>query len=270
MDGAFVVDMVAAGKGRDSQLPDDKQLRAWLEGTAFAPREVDAQLGRRLIVVDPGHGGHDHGAVGVSGAREADIALQIARRVASGLEASLGAEVILTRQDDVFVSLRERAAIANQNGAELFLSIHANAAPGPAAWGIETYSIDTASDAGAARVARRENLFANEVGQAEENFLRGKMLSDASNQLSRSLSVMVQNDTVAHLRDIYGDDQIRDLGAKTAVFYVLASTRMPAILFEASFVSNPDDERKLRTPHFQQNMADAIVGAVGKWMEQNE
>lgn len=269
MEGAILVDMIAEGRGEDPELPDANQLRAWLEGVSFAPRDVDisAPRGRRLIVVDAGHGGWDHGAVGVTGSREADIALQIARRVARGLEEELGAEVIMTRDEDVFVTLRERAAIANQNGADLFLSVHANAAPGPQAWGIETYSMDTASDAGAARVARRENVLAHQ-DEDEDNLLRGKLLSDGTDRLSRSLSAMVQQTVVEQLSATYGEEQIRDLGAKTALFYVLVSTRMPAILFESSFVSNPDDERKLRTAHFQQAVADAIVDAVEEWFAQ--
>jgi N-acetylmuramoyl-L-alanine amidase len=270
MDGAILIDMIAEGRGEDTELPDANQLRAWLEGVSFAPRELDAPRGRRLIVVDAGHGGWDHGAVGYTGSREADIALQIARRVARGLEDVLGAEVIMTRDEDVFVTLRERAAIANQNGADLFLSVHANAAPGKAAWGIETYSMDTASDAGAARVARRENVLSQESGEDEESLLRGKLLSDGTDRLSRTLSAEIQQTVIAQLSERYGASQVRDLGAKTALFYVLVSTRMPAVLFEASFVSNPDDERKLRTPHFQQAMADAIVEAVKSWTESNQ
>jgi len=266
MEGAIMVDMIAEGRGEDPSLPDANQLRAWLEGVSFAPKEVDAPRGRRLIVVDAGHGGWDHGAVGYTGSREADIALQIARRVARGLEEELGAEVIMTRDDDVFVTLRERAAIANQNSADLFLSIHANAAPGPAAWGIETYSMDTASDDGAARVARRENVLAHDEGEQESSLLRGKLLSDSTDRLSRALSAQIQQTVIDNLSEQYGAEQVRDLGAKTALFYVLVSTRMPAVLFEASFVSNPDDERKLRTAHYQEAVAESLVEAVETWL----
>lgn len=268
MNGAIMVDLIEEGKGEDPDLPDATQLRAWLEGVSFAPTERDAPRGRRLVVVDAGHGGWDHGAVGFTGSRESDIALQIARRVAQGLETELDVEVVMTRDDDTFIPLRERASIANQNGADLFLSIHANAAPTNQLWGIETYSMDTASDAGAERVARRENILSHEEGQSGENVLRGRMLSDSTNRLSRALSVQVQQAVVASVRDTYGAEQVRDLGSKTALFYVLVSTQMPAILFEASFVSNPEDERRLRTAHYQQTMADAIVGAVGSWFDE--
>ena len=268
--GVILVDLLEEGRGEDPGLPTAEQLRAWLEGVSFAPQQVTTPRGYKLVVVDAGHGGWDHGAVGTTGTREADVALQIAHRVVGGLEESLGIEVLMTRSDDTFIPLRERAAIANQAGADLFLSIHANAAPGPAAWGIETYSMDTASDGGAARVARRENVLARENGESEEALLIGKLLSDATNRLSRELALEVQEGVISHLSQVYGASSVRDLGARTALFYVLVSTRMPAILFESSFVSNPEDEKKLRTPHFQQETADAIVVAVGRWLERQE
>ena len=268
--GVVLVDLIEEGRGEDPSLPTAEQLRAWLEGVSFAPQQATTPRGYTLVVVDAGHGGWDHGAVGTTGTREADIALQIARRVADGLERELGVEVLMTREDDTFIPLRERAAIANQAGADVFLSIHANAAPGPAAWGIETFSMDTASDGGAARVARRENILARENSENEESLLIGKLLTDGTNRLSRELAMEVQECVVRRLTETYGADSVRDLGARTALFYVLVSTRMPAILFESSFVSNVEDEKKLRTPHFQQVEADAIVEAVGRWLERQE
>ena len=267
--GVVLVDLLEQGRGEDPSLPTAEQLRAWLEGVSFAPQQVTPR-GYKLVVVDAGHGGWDHGAVGTTGTREADIALQIAHRVALGLEEELGVEVLMTREDDTFIALRERASIANLAGADLFLSIHANAAPGPGAWGIETFSMDTASDGGAARVARRENVLAREYEGSAEALLIGKLLSDGTNRLSRELSIEVQNSVIERLSEVYGAESVRDLGARTALFYVLVSTRMPAILFESSFVSNPEDEKKLRSPHFQQTEADAIVEAVGRWLERQE
>ena len=196
------------------------------------------------------------------------MALQIALRTAEGLRERLGAEVILTRETDVFIPLRDRAALANHHDADLFLSIHANAAPGPTAWGIETYSLDTASDAGAARVASRENTLARvHADEDGPDPLLGKLLTAGTNRLSRELAGEVQRRVVDDLREAYGTEQIRDLGSKTALFYVLVSTRMPAILFEASFLTNAEEERRLRTPQFQQATADALVDAVGAWFE---
>lgn len=266
-DHAVLVDLVEEGRGEDPALPSREQLQAWLDGTGLSRPQPARPAGRRLVVIDAGHGGWDHGAVGTTGTREADIALQLALRTARVLEERYGCEVVLSRETDVFVELRDRAALANARDADLFVSIHANAAPGPTAWGIETYSFDSASDKGAARVARRENAVIrdqrSEDGTADP--LLARMLVAGTNALSRRLSAEVQQASVERLRASYGDDQIRDLGSKTALFYVLVSTRMPSILFEAGFLSNPDDERRLRTPHYQQEVAEALGMAVDRW-----
>ena len=273
-DDAVYIDLIEEGRGEDPSLPSPAQLQQWVEGALVGPSRPRLQAAtpaRRLVVVDPGHGGVDHGAVGVSGAREADIALQIAQRTARGLREELGAEVILTRSDDQFIALRDRAALANARGADLFLSIHANAAPGPEAWGVETYALDTASDAGAARVAARENALVREdEGPAGADPLLASLLTAGTHALSQSLAAEVQQTVIRRLRGRYGEAQVQDLGTKTALFYVLVSTRMPAILFEASFVSNPADERRLRSPAWQQLVADALVEAVGRWFKAQE
>ena len=264
---ALLVDLLEEGRGDDAALPSPVQLRAWLEGTTLPAPTPLRPSERRLVVLDAGHGGWDHGAVGTTGTREADLALQIALRARRVLETRYGYEVFLTRDEDVFVGLTERASLANEREADLFVSIHANAAPAPTAWGIETYSLDTASDAGAARVARRENAVIREqrTEEGRGDPLLARMLVAGNNALSRRLSAQVQQAAIDRLQDSYGTEQIRDLGSKTALFTVLTTTRMPAVLFEAGFVSNPDDERRLRTPHYQQEIAEAIGDAVEQW-----
>ena len=261
---AVLVDLTEPGRGVDSSLPTVERLDAWLRGVSLIRAAGGLPRNRKLVVVDPGHGGYDHGAIGTQGTREADIALEIARRTATGLEERLGVEVILTRSTDVFVSLRDRAALANTENADLFLSIHANAAFTERQRGIETYSLANATDAAAARVARRENAMAREWSE-ESDPLLGRLIAAGTDRLSRDLAHEVQSTVLRRLRATYGEAEVVDLGSKTAMFYVLVSTRMPAILFEASFVSNVEDERRLRTPHFQQAEADAIVEAVGVW-----
>ncbi len=265
---AVLVDLYTEGQAEAGGLPTEAQLIAFVQGVDLRRAAGAAPTTRTRIVLDAGHGGWDHGAVGVTGTREADIALQLVRRTRQQLEEQLGAEVILTRDSDVFLTLTERARIANTNEADLFISIHANAAPGPAAWGIETYSMDTASDAGAARVAARENAIAWQEGEGEgADRIAAKLITTGTMRLSRELAAHVQSGVCQHLSRVYGRDNVRDLGNKTALFSVLTRTRMPAILFESSFVSNPTDERRLRAPHFQQNIADAIARGVGLWLE---
>jgi N-acetylmuramoyl-L-alanine amidase len=271
-EGLIVVDLQLEAGVVDAELPEDEELMDWVEDASLGTDEAGARTQQtKLVVLDAGHGGFDFGAIGLTGTREADVALQIARRVAQGLEDRLGVTVLMTRDRDVYISLADRAALANDNKADLFLSIHANAAPTAAVHGIETYSLDTASNAGAARVAYRENALAQEHSDGQQpNIIMGKLVTEGTNRLSQDLATSIQSSVIANLRGIYGEGTIRDLGPKTALFYVLVSTRMPAILFEASFLTNPQEERRLRTAQFQQATADALVGAVGEWLANQE
>jgi N-acetylmuramoyl-L-alanine amidase len=262
---AILIDLLPKNGTPDETLPTAEHIEAWISGVSLSRNAKGTPRGRKLIIVDAGHGGFDHGAIGTQGTREADIALELARRTARGLEQRMDVDVIMTRDRDIFVPLRDRAALANRENADLFLSIHANAAPNSFAKGIETYSLASATDANAARVAARENAMAKGWSDKSDPLL-GRLLAAGTDRLSRELAFEVQRSVVDQLRSVYPDADVVDLGTKTALFYVLVSTRMPAILFEASFVSNPDDERRLRAPHFQQTTASAIVDAVEAWM----
>jgi N-acetylmuramoyl-L-alanine amidase len=263
---ALLVDLRLKDTPKDASLPSPELLASWVAGASLK-RQAAAGSGdkRRLIVVDPGHGGHDSGAVGVSGIHEADVALAIAHRLKRSLERTLDAEVILTREDDSFVPLQERAAIANALDADLFVSVHANASPSSQAWGIETFYLDAASDAGAARVALRENALSE--GEKRDDLLTDLFVT-GTNRLSRLLAQQVQGRVIHHVTETFGAEQSHDLGVKTALFAVLVWTRMPSILFESSFLSNPDDEIRLRMPTYQQTLADAMAEGIGLWFEQ--
>jgi N-acetylmuramoyl-L-alanine amidase len=266
---ALMLDLRLPSAPPDASLPEAAVLTAWLNGLSTLPERRREGNGKLRIVIDPGHGGWDPGAVGCTGTHEADVVLALARRVALQLERELGAEVLLTREDDTFLSLHERAAYANSNDADLFLSIHANAAPAPVVWGIETYYLDVASDENAAAVARRENASTKERSQADD--LASRVVSDlvvsGTSALSKKLAYEIQGSVVSHLSLLMGDSHVRDLGVKSAMFTVLVSTRMPSVLFEASFLTNPDDEMRLRTPAFQRATADAIVAGVRSYLE---
>ena len=265
-EAALLVDFLVEGEEPDSSLPSPELLAGWIAGASLR-RQAEANSGnrRRLVVLDPGHGGRDSGAVGVSGSREADIALSLSLRIKKSLERRLDAEVILTRDDDRYLPLKERAAVANALDADLFVSVHANASPSSSAWGIETYYLDAASDAGAARVASRENALA----ETEE---RDDILTDlfvtGQNRLSKLLAHQVQKHVIASVTRVFGEEQTHDLGVKTALFAVLVWSRKPAILFESSFVSNPEDELRLRMPLYQQTLADAMAEGIAAWFDE--
>jgi len=233
-----------------------------------AAARPEAELGGprpvRRIVVDAGHGGHDSGAIGPSRVREKDVTLAVARRLAARLEAA-GYEVLLTRKDDRYLALEERTAFANARRGDLFVSIHANAHPRRDRRGVETYVLNVADDRYAARLAARENgALRDDAGEGRE--VR-RILSDldaqSSADSSRRLARLVQREVVAGTRSAAGET--RDLGVKSALFYVLLGARMPAVLVETGFISNRAEERRLRDGRFQEAVAASIARGVAAY-----
>ena len=210
------------------------------------------------VVLDPGHGGNDSGAVGPTGVKEKDVTLSIAKKALVLLEKD-GLEVTLTRDDDRFVSLEERTARANQTGGELFVSIHCNAAESRARHGVETYVLDTTKDDIAARVAARENATSEKANAELGSILADMRLADQATK-STKLADLFQKMAMASLRANY--DNVLDGGVHYAGFYVLVGARMPAVLFETSYVSNAIEETRLASDDYEQRLADAIANAV--------
>jgi N-acetylmuramoyl-L-alanine amidase len=229
---------------------------------AGADELVQAPSGRiRRIVVDAGHGGHDPGAIGPRRVREKDVTLAMARRLARRLREA-GFEVVLTRADDRFIALEERTAIANTARGDLFVSIHANANPRRSRAGVETYFLNTDSDRYAARLAARENGL--DLGDGEGGAEVSRILTDlgakASADASRRLARMVQREVTTGVRARVGE--VRDLGVKSALFYVLLGARMPAVLVETAHISNREEERRLGSARYQEEVAAGIARAV--------
>ncbi|MGO8993253.1 MAG: N-acetylmuramoyl-L-alanine amidase [Polyangiaceae bacterium] len=215
------------------------------------------------VALDPGHGGSDPGAIGPSGVKEKDITLAIAEKVAPVL-ARDGVQVLLTRDDDRFVSLEERTARANAFGADLFVSIHCNAAENHAKRGVETYMLDTARDEMAGRIAARENATSAAAGAEIGSILASMRLADQSARSGR-LADLLQRAALASLKGAYADAV--DGGVHTAGFYVLVGARMPGVLFETSYISNPNEETRLASDDYEQRLADGIVNAVKAYRE---
>lgn len=222
--------------------------------------------GIRTIVIDPGHGGKEVGAVGANGLLEKDVTLTVARKLASALESKLGARVVLTRDDDSLVSLDQRTAIANQYKADLFISVHMNAAVVKGARGSETYflSLD-ASDEQARRAAELENSGA---GQPSESGADLKLiLWDLAHQEYVQESSRFAQAVQEELNKATG---VQNRGVKQAPFKVLVGATMPAALVEVGFISNPDEESKLRSGEFQNLMVEAISRAVERYKREYE
>lgn len=218
-------------------------------------------LGVSRIVIDPGHGGHDPGAQG-KGVDEAELVLDVALRLEKLLKKTPATEVILTRRTDDFVSLQERTAIANREGADLFLSIHANASDTDQARGIETYYLNFANSMSAASVAARENAASGQTMGALPDFVKAIALNNKLDE-SRDFAAQVQRAMMARLRGANKD--LKDLGVKQAPFVVLIGAAMPSVLAEISFVTNPREARLLRGNAYRQRIAEALLNAIRKY-----
>ncbi|HET6440018.1 MAG TPA: N-acetylmuramoyl-L-alanine amidase [Anaeromyxobacter sp.] len=220
--------------------------------------EAEGERPIHRIVVDAGHGGHDPGAIGPTRVREKDITLAIALRLARRLREE-GFEVVLTRRDDRFLALEERTALANAARGDLFISVHANAHPRRTRVGVETYFLNVTDDRYAARLAARENG-AELAAAGDLAHILSDLEAKASAGESLRLARLVQRDVCGGVRARVGE--VRDLGVKSALFYVLLGARMPAVLVESGFISNRAEERRLASARYQDEVADGIARAV--------
>ena len=232
---------------------------------------LSRQLGLKIrtIAIDAGHGGHDPGAIGKNGLREKHITLDIAKRLAGLVKDRLDCKVVLTRDNDEFIPLEERPFIAKKSGADLFVSIHVNANRKRRTRGIETYLFSLrASDRDAMATAALENATStktlSQLDTEIEKILKG--LTNQNKELeSVELANYVQNSLVETMRPVKG--QVVNLGGKRAFFYVLVNTEMRSILAEVGFISNPDEEKLLKTESYRQKIAEALFDGVQKFVE---
>jgi N-acetylmuramoyl-L-alanine amidase len=218
-------------------------------------------LGVSRIVIDAGHGGHDPGAKG-KGVTEAELVLDVAVRLEKLLQKVPGTETILTRRTDDFVPLPERTAIANREGADLFLSIHANASPNPQAHGVETYFLNFANNVSAAAVAARENAASTLAMGEMPDIVKAIAMSNKVDE-SRDFATHVQRAMSERLRP--SNKTLKDLGVKQAPFVVLIGATMPAVLAEISFVTNPQEARLLKSNAYRQKIAESLFNAIRKY-----
>ncbi len=211
-------------------------------------------LGIRRIVIDPGHGGKDPGAIAPNGLKEKDIVLDVSKILSEQLRKKLFCEVILTRTRDVFIPLEERTAIANTERGDLFVSVHVNSAPSPRVKGVETYVLNLTNDEEAMQLA----AFENSTSKSNMSDLQGildDLLNNSKLDESTKLAEFVQNNMVRGLN-------LKDLGVKQAPFYVLIGAQMPAILIEITFMSNPREANRLRDANYLAAIAEQMSAGI--------
>jgi N-acetylmuramoyl-L-alanine amidase len=226
---------------------------------------LSRQLGLRVsrVVIDPGHGGHDPGAK-TKGLTEADLVLDVALRLEKLLSKQDGFEVVLTRRVDTFVPLEERTAIANREGADLFLSIHANASTNGAARGVETYFLNLTANPDAEMVAARENAASSRSMNQLPDIVKAIALNNKIHE-SRDFASMIQSSLHSQLQK--ADGNVKNLGVKQAPFMVLLGATMPSVLAEISFITNRQEAANLKTERYRQRIAEALYAGVLRYQQ---
>lgn len=218
------------------------------------------------VVIDPGHGGKDPGAIGHTGLQEKDVVLDIATRLRRLLTEKLKKKVIMTRDSDVFIPLARRTEIANEQQADLFVSIHANASPRRSTNGIEVYLFGEASDRRAAETAARENASLEKEDSTLQAIMKSLSLDYKLNE-SIEFAHMTRQSFVDTLGRRY---RFNDLGVKTAPFFVLVRANMPSILAEVSFITNPVEEKRLRSRTYRQKIAESLYEGIRDYISSSE
>ena len=251
-------------------LTDQKKRSPQIEPTSISKSTIHEKLslaqqlglGVRTIVIDPGHGGKDPGAIAF-GVKEKDVVLKISKKVAKILKETYGYEVVLTRSKDIYIPLEERTAIANTHKSDLFISIHINAHSDQTKGGIETYFLNLATDANAMRVAARENATStHSIGELQD--ILDTLMKNSKIDESSRLARFVQTNLVSGLGHKF---RPRDLGVKQAPFYVLIGAEMPAILAEISFLTNPEEAKLLQNEQYLDKVAEQLAKGIVAYVD---
>ena len=232
------------------------------DGETSLMRALGLKIGR--IVIDAGHGGHDSGTLGAGGIEEKNVVLDVALRLGKLLHDRLGAEVVYTRDDDTFVPLETRTAIANKAQADLFISVHANSSQDADVRGVEVYYLNFTSDPEAMMVASRENAVSSESVHELSDLVKKIALKDKIDE-SRELATDVDESLYAGLRR--ANPGLRNRGVKKAPFVVLIGANMPSILAEISFVTNPRSAAELETPEYRERVAESLYKGIARYAE---
>ena len=265
----------AGRSGQPSKLSRSKRGKTQLafaspmredQPTSDGDRSLIRTLGLRIgkIVIDPGQGGHDTGTIGPNGLLEKELVLDVSRRLGKLLGSRLGAQVVFTRRDDTFIPLETRTSIANQEQADLFVSVHANSSHDPDARGVETYYLNFTSSPEALEVAARENAASDKSIHELQDLVKKIALKEKIEE-SREFASDVQG--ALHTGLAIKNPGERNRGVKKAPFVVLIGANMPSILAEISFLSNPTDERRLRTPAYRQRIAESLYHGISQYVD---
>ena len=255
----IVIDMSKGGNGYTAATvaPPTKSVKKPVIRMPRAKKKL-------TIVIDPGHGGRDPGATGRRGLKEKDVTLRIAKLLRESIKSKTDARVVMTRTRDVYVPLEERTAIANREGADLFISIHINASRKRKATGIESYILNVSEDTESKRLAARENS-TSMADLTDLEYILNDLISKVKTNDSVVMANIIHNNLISSVKKKYRG--IKSNGVKQAPFYVLVGTRMPAVLLELSFISNSRDEKRLKSKAYLKTMVKGISDGVVKYVK---
>ncbi|MCB0325122.1 MAG: N-acetylmuramoyl-L-alanine amidase [Bdellovibrionales bacterium] len=267
---------IAAGEAAPASMPEPTPssglgLFGFLSGKSKAGKDSKEVFSRSdpkrrpVIVIDPGHGGEEDGAIGIDGVKEKDVVLNISLMLEELLQDRLRAKTVLTRRTDVHVPLQERTKIANDHDADLFISVHANASVYHAAKGIETYYLDNTNDKSSLKLAERENASWQAGGGDDLSFILSDLIQNGKLDESITLAHYTQDALHESLSRYYRG--VKNLGVKKAPFYVLVGAHMPCVLVEVSFIDHPVEGKRLATRRYQKLIAAALYEGVRAYFE---
>lgn len=258
----------------DSDMVDAARMQLMMLGGAEAPEEAPeeaqetevAAVGAPVIVIDPGHGGEDLGAVGVGGLYEKDVTLAIAFKLKKILQDKLGAVVRLTRSRDQFVPLAVRTSMANDYEAELFISLHVNATFSHEASGLEVYYLNTANDEASKKLAERENAVTRFEGvDADLQYMLSDFIQGAKLDDSRKLAAEMNQELHTYMKNSWSE--VKSSGVKKAMFYVLVGAYMPCVLVETFFIDHATDGKRLGLPEFRDDISHGLYKGIRGYLE---
>jgi N-acetylmuramoyl-L-alanine amidase len=231
-----------------------------------AGRSMTRALGLKVnrIVIDAGHGGHDEGTSGPNGLLEKDVVLDVALRLSKIVQSRMGADVVLTRSDDTFIPLSERTEIANQQKADLFLSIHANSSPAREVAGTETFFLNFSNSTTTMAVAARENAGSEKSVGELQDLVRKITLND---KIAESETFAQDIESALAMQAGKSNPAAKDRGVKRAPFVVLIGAGMPSVLAEIGFLTNVKDESNLGKPDYRQKVAEALYKGLSQYAQ---
>jgi N-acetylmuramoyl-L-alanine amidase len=247
--------------GAAAKIEPPKAARPQADGGRSLIRALGLKSNR--IVIDAGHGGHDTGTIGPKGYTEKELVLDLAQRLGALLEQRLGLDVVHTRTEDVFIPLEARTALANEKGADLFVSLHANSSSFPRIAGAETYFLNFTTSKESLEVAARENASSMKSVHELRDLITRITRYDKADE-SKDLAERLQSSL--HAFTVRNNPGLRNRGVKKAPFMVLIGAEMPSVLAEVAFLSNPREEALLKRPEHRQKLAEALYQGVSRWV----